>query len=211
MILGSFAVITADIVKSREKDILREKITSKIDKFDCSELAIPFSVSRGDELQGVIDKPYNIAKVIRKLRYFVKPLKLHVGVGIGEIDKTELQEARSSWDLNGNTFIKARDALDIAKKSKLYKTVVITGDKFTETCVNTILLLLDSLESEWTEKQWEAVHVYESAGTYEKASKTLGSTIQNIQQHCSSAKWSLVRETEEKLELLFKELYKKQF
>ncbi|MGC9384609.1 MAG: SatD family protein [Kosmotogaceae bacterium] len=209
--MGSLAVITADIVKSREKDILREKITSKIDKFDCPELAIPFSVSRGDELQGVIEKPHNIAKVIRKLRYFVKPLKLHVGVGIGEIDKTELQKARSSWDLNGNTFIKARDALDIAKKNRLYKTVVITGDKFADTCVNTIFLLLDSLESEWTEKQWEAVHTYESAGTYEKASKRLGSTIQNIQQHCSSAKWSVIREAEEKLELLLKELPEEQF
>ncbi|TYB81560.1 MAG: hypothetical protein FXF54_14580 [Kosmotoga sp.] len=206
--MENFVVITADIVKSREQDALRGKIVEEIKIFDCPDFAIPFSVSRGDELQAVLKKPDNIARIIRRLRYFVKPLKLHIGVGIGEIDKHKLQKAQSSWDLTGEIFIRARDALDIAKDSKLYKTFVKTNDESADIYLNTIFLLLDSIESDWTKKQWKAVHTYESEGTYEKASKILKSTIQNIQQHCSSAKWSIVKEAEGKLELLLKEFSK---
>ncbi|MFW6148646.1 MAG: SatD family protein [Atribacterota bacterium] len=206
--MENFVVITADIVKSREQDALRSKIVEKIKIFDCPDFAIPFSVSRGDELQAVLEKPNKLAKIIRRLRYFVKPLELHIGVGIGEINKHEFRNVHSSWDLTGEIFIKARDALDIAKDSRLYKTFIKTEDEFESICLNAIFLLLDSLETEWTEKQWEAVHTYENEGTYEKASKILGSTIQNIQQHCRSAKWTVVKEVEEKLEMLLKELSK---
>ncbi len=202
--MNNYAVITADIVKSREQNTLREEIAEKIEKFNCPDLAIPFSVSRGDELQAVLKKPYNISRIIRRLRYFVKPLKLNVGVGIGEINENELKNAHSSWDLTGKIFIKARDALDIAKDSRLYITFIKTESELESIYLNTIFLLLDSMESEWTEKQWEAVHTYESKGTYERASKLLGSTIQNIQQHCSNAKWNIVAEAEKKLELLLK-------
>jgi len=206
--MENFVVITADIVKSREQEALRGKIVEKIRTFNYPDFAIPFSISRGDEFQAVLEKPDNLAIIIRRFRYFVKPLELHIGVGIGVIDEHKLRNAKSSWDLTGEIFIRARDALDTAKDSKLYKTYVKTNDESADIYLNAIFLLLDSIESDWTEKQWEAVHTYESQGTYEKASKILKSTIQNIQQHCSSAKWSIVKEAEEKLELLLKEFSK---
>jgi len=62
--------------------------------------------------------------------------------------------------------------------------------------MNTSLSLLETVERSWTEKQWEAVHVYEAEGTYEKAAKALGVTAPTVQEHCEKASWNVVRAAE---------------
>lgn len=67
--------------------------------------------------------------------------------------------------------------------------------------LNAMLLLLDTVEMGWTDAQWEAVHVYERAGTYAAAGDRLGVAAQNVHKRCQAAHWAVVREAEDALRL----------
>lgn len=192
-------VITADIVESRKQGKYLKELPGRLKGLRVPSAIIPFTVSRGDELQAVLDSFDELPAIIRRLRYTVKPLKLRVGVGIGEIDKMGLDGARSSWELSGEAFFNARTALEEIKSLKIARTFVRSGIEPLDTSLNTIFLLLDTIVDDWTEKQWEAVHIYEQQGTYEKAASLLGVSIQNVQQRCKSAKWKIVRRVEENI------------
>jgi len=202
VIMGLYIVITADIVESRKQKKYMKELSGKLKKLKVSSAIMPFTVSRGDELQAVLGSFDELPAVVRRLRYIVRPLELRIGVGIGEIDTTGLNRARSSWELSGEAFFNARAALEEAKSLKISRTFVKSGIETLDTSLNTIFLLLDTIVDDWTEKQWEAVHIYEQQGTYEKAASLLGVSIQNVQQRCKSAKWKVVRKVEQNIAFL---------
>ena len=194
--MGLYAIITADIIQSRKQEIPVESIRNSIEGFGSEYLAKPFAISRGDEIQGVLSELGALPMLVRRLRYIVRPFRLRIGLSIGEIDKKELEEARSSWDLSGRVFFDARTALDSAKQSKISNTFFVHDNDLLSVAMNNSLSLLETVERNWTEKQWEAVHVYEAEGTYEKAAKALGVTAPTVQEHCEKASWNVVRAAE---------------
>ncbi|MDD2333460.1 MAG: SatD family protein [Mesotoga sp.] len=194
--MGLYAIITADIIQSRKQEIPVASIRNSIDGFGSEYLAKPFAISRGDEIQGVLSEVGALPILVRRLRYIVRPFRLRIGLSIGEIDKKELENAGSSWDLSGIVFFDARTALDSAKHSKISNTFFVHDNEVLSIAMNTSLFLLETVERGWTEKQWEAVHTYEAEGTYEKAAKVLGVTAPTVQEHCEKASWSVVRAAE---------------
>jgi len=135
--------------------------------------------------------------VLRLLRYTCRPLHLRVGIGLG-VHEGKL--AKNPWDLNGPAFFGARSALDDLKRSRQAKTKVVTGGaEELDRLLNAILLLLDTIETGWTDAQWEAVHVYEMLGTYAAAGEKLGVAAQNVHKRCQAAHWNAVREAEDAL------------
>jgi hypothetical protein len=52
----------------------------------------------------------------------------------------------------------------------------------------------------WTDKQWDAVHFYESEGTYESASKILQIAAQNVEKRCKAANWIQLKHAENTFE-----------
>lgn len=93
-----FAVITADVIESKKgvAENPNENIKSILDKkLDTINMRIkdlgiktitPFKSSRGDEIQLVCKEFKNIPVLLRYLRYYCLPLKLRIGIGIGNID-----------------------------------------------------------------------------------------------------------------------------
>lgn len=201
-----YAVITADIIHSRDHEDFSEKLKEKLNSFERELLVKPFSISRGDELQGVLGFIETLPVLLRRLRYTVKPIELRIGVGIGDLDNNELETSKSSWDMTGNVFFDARAALDRVKEEKKTRTIIESGDKVIDLSLNTIFLLLDTIQNGWTDKQWEAIHVYEREGTFEKAAGHLNVSIQNVQKHCDSAKWRIVNLAEENMRDFLKEI-----
>lgn len=197
--MGLYAVITADIIQSRKQELPVERIEQTLASFEGEHLVKSFSLSRGDEIQGVVSDLSIIVSLVRRLRYVMQPFGLRMGVSIGEIEDKKLEKASTSWDLSGEVFFSARNALDMAKKSKLSNTFFVCSDELLSTALNTSLSLLETIESGWTEKQWQAVHVYEREGTYEKAARVLGVTAPAVQQHCDKANWNVVRAAEKEL------------
>lgn len=98
MVKKQFAVITADIIGSKKgitgnpdenpKSILDKKLYTINKRIKDSGIITitPFKSSRGDEIQSVCKELKSIPVLLRYLRYYCLPLKLRIGVGIGDID-----------------------------------------------------------------------------------------------------------------------------
>lgn len=204
------AVITMDVISSRElfaEGYLKREFYRSADRASeamADSLITRFSISRGDEIQGVIERPADIPVIVRNLRYFFAPALLRIGVGVGEIDR--LVASDNSWDMDGQAFHRAREALDALGDIKMPSTRVVTGHTDIDSTANVIYTLADAVESRWTVPQWQAVYAYERYGTYRAAGEMLGVAGQNVAKRCKAARRSAVMEGEEYLTRLFENI-----
>lgn len=195
--MKKITVITADIIDSRNKKFLGNELDRKLAALNHPKIISHFTVSRGDEIQGVVEGWLNAPEIIRNLRHICRPLLLKVGIGIGFLEARFIK--KNSWLMNGPPFHLARTALETAKREKNSATVIKTGITEFDEFINCILLLLDTIQKGWSDKQWEAVQAYESRGTYEGASRDLGISMQNVQKRCRAANWKQVKYSENTL------------
>lgn len=156
-------------------------------------LLVPFSVSRGDEFQGIMAGWLTAPQLVRMLRWQCRPYELRIGIGLGT---QEGDLGTDPWKLTGPAFFKARQALEEAADSRKPATRIATGLPGLDELVNSAWLMLNTVMSRWTQGQWEAVMAYEEAGTLAAAAKILGVAPQNVQKRCRAAHWSSVRRAE---------------
>ncbi len=200
-----FAVITGDVIDSKKHPDSLETLKEELSQIQIPGLYTAFCVSRGDELQAVCDNLSLLPVIIRNLRYVCRPLKIRLGIGIGQIDNPN--PGQNSWDMTGSAFVLARKALDSIKKSKAPETVLAGDDPFFDRVFNSIYSLIDTVVNDWTPRQWEAIQAYESDRTFVKAAGELKIAWQNVQKRCQAAKWDVVKRVEQDLSILFEEKY----
>lgn len=193
--MNMYTVITADIIDSRKSNVSFEELEKKLNTFDYpSEVVTPFKILRGDEVQGLYKGILPTPQILRRLRYLFYPFQLRIGIGLGEIEKG--LDKDSSWQMNGPAFYQARAALDQIKADNDFTLTKINSIYNVDLSINTILLLIDTIQKKWTNSQWDAIHVYEDLGTYKKAGKKLGIAFQNVEKRCNAADWKQVEKAE---------------
>ena len=192
--MHQYVVITADIIDSKTHQNFNKELAKSLSNFQSPALLTPFTISRGDELQALVKNLGVFPKILRDLRYQCRPYQLRIGVGLGKIEEFIL--GKSSWEMNGEVFHYARQALENLGKIKKPTTALFSGCAQLDLTFNTILSLTDTLIAGWTRDQWEAVQTYEAVGTYAKAAEKLDVSWQNIQKHCHAANWETIRDAE---------------
>ncbi|WP_343337564.1 hypothetical protein TPELB_25300 [Terrisporobacter petrolearius] len=214
------AVITADVINSKNsnKDILKflelkniyynedevlniflteqaQKITISLQSKNL--ISTDVSISRGDEIQVFCSDIINIIEVIRQLRYYFRPLKIRIGVGIGGINT---EKSDNSWNMDGEAFFKAREALDKVKiQDKKRMTYICSPNEQFDIISNSIYMLMDSIINEWSDSKWESVNAYEVYENYEKAGNSIGKSRQSISNNCKTAHFEKIKQAEEDL------------
>ncbi|MCC3864028.1 SatD family protein [Terrisporobacter petrolearius] len=214
------AVITADVINSKNsnKDILKfleskniyynedkvlniflteqaQKITMSLQSENL--ISTDVSISRGDEIQVFCSDIINIIEVIRQLRYYFRPLKIRIGVGIGGINT---EKSDNSWNMDGEAFFKAREALDKVKiQDKKRMTYICSPNEQFDIISNSIYMLMDSIINEWSDSKWESVNAYEVYENYEKAGNSIGKSRQSISNNCKTAHFEKIKQAEEDL------------
>lgn len=204
--MKNYAVITADIIGSRHQTELVALLRTQLTQFHSRALLTGFHISRGDELQAVCHEVTALPGLIRRLRYQSRPLKLRVGVGIGAIDPDTL-ETKNSWEMNGEAFYQARDALDQLKNGSEAGTLIVSRDSHADLALNAIYCLYDVILEKWTHKQWETVHAYETQETLMKTAAVFNVSWQNIQKICKAAHWEQINKTEAALAALLEKTF----
>lgn len=202
--MEAVTVITADIVRSRTAGDIALSLPGRLVELTHPLLITPFSMSRGDEIQAACRGSLQAPELVRQLRFACLPVRLRVGIGVGEVE-TGLGSA-NSWDMNGSAFVRARESLESLGKTPQAHTVVRSSSAGFDEIANALWALMDALQNRWTREQWDAVHYYERLGTYEAAGKALGIALQNVQKRCKAANWVAVRQAEEALRHLGREL-----
>ncbi len=201
-----FAALTADIIGSRklkDQGFSRNQIEKAISQLNTAREAFivsKFCLLRGDEIQGVIFPPREAIVMVRYLRFYLRPVQIRVGIGIGDIT-TEIDK-NNPWNMDGSSFHRAREALEEIKLSRHPATFINSLEEDFDYNLNVILALMDVISNRWTDGQWEAIHAYEQMGTYQKASQVLKVRPQNVAKRCQSAHWKVFSEAEKHVQKL---------
>ena len=193
-------VITIDVISSKKERLISQTIREKLSKLNAQHFEFAPALSRGDEIQCVVAKDKNPFSVIRELRFVMLPYQLKIGIGIGEIEIPE--SVRDSWDLSGEAFFRAREALEHLSGSDETRVELHYGDTTKDLAINSILTLMNLIMNDWTITQFNYVMAYERYGTYEKTSDALNVSSQNIHKACKRANWDVVNKIEENLNQL---------
>lgn len=146
-----------DDVQKRLKGLLRE-----INQGYGQELASCFSVTLGDEFQGLLKKPEKLLEILFLIKFRLYPVKARFGVGFGDIT-TDI-DPRQSIGADGPAYHAARNMINEVKRQeggkKALKGDIRLGRSVPDECLDALsagLALMHHLETGWTDKQRENI------------------------------------------------------
>lgn len=199
----TYAAITADIVRSTEiyeatgepiRPIL-QRVISDVNQHFGEFLAVPFAITLGDEFQGLAKEVSVCPKIVHYLRLQLHPLRCRIGIGIGKIASPLMS---STLEMEGPAFSRSRSILERIKSTNRL-TGYQSGCDSLDLTANTISMLIDLIQDEWTSKQWEAVRAYTTYGRLSDAGAELGISPQGVKRRLQSTHWAEINESVEAL------------
>lgn len=203
-----YVVFTMDCISSKKvQDVtkLLEEKTKKLnnDEMRNSSFLTDFSVRIGDEIQGVLRYDGDFVKNVRYIREAFFPVKIRVGIGIGNIDGGITDGVKDSWKLNGSAFHNARESLEYLSHHNLYGkkplSHLISGDSEFDLLINNQLLLYDTILSRWREKTYEAVYLKEKYGSLRKLDNLNDISASAYTKRANAGNWSILEEFEKNI------------
>jgi len=118
-----YLVIIGDIIKSRDianRQDLQFKFKSAmstIESFNATKIVSPFTVTIGDEFQGVVKTSKGLFNFFNTLADNLNYTNFRYGIGIGNINT--LINPKSAIGMDGSAFHNARESLEKAKSKGL--------------------------------------------------------------------------------------------
>jgi len=173
--LKKVVVIIADVTGSKkmanneryEGQLFLKSAIIQINENFSNNIEAPFMITRGDEFQGVTENLASGLEIMLEFERLLFPLKLRYGIGKGEIQK---MGSSIPIEMDGSAFHRANDAVNRAKKKKLFLSCN-SGNEANDMLLNNIFLLMNSIKSRWNENNYERYWNYKSLGTFDKVAK----------------------------------------
>lgn len=167
-----YVAIIGDIVGSRklaDRNIIQQKLKKVLgdinDKYS-EDIASKFTITLGDEFQGLLKNRNSIMKIICDIEMAMTSIQIRFGIGIGTIS-TELNFNNSS-EIDGPVYHRARKMIkEVEEKESQYaesysNVLICSGEDNLEIdeLINSILSVCTALKSKWTERQKEIIYAY---------------------------------------------------
>ena len=196
-----YAVLIADIMSSSTRKNVRAQLAKKLAAASEKHLKqklirFPYTVTAGDEFQTITAELASVPALLLDLRAMLQPLPLRIGVGIGEVvDRLQPPVNR----LTGPAFQFARRGIDNVKASGLFKFETLTAfasdnEPFNET-INLLYGLHDTLVSQITAKQWEAIQQFLAQPALEQTARRLKLDISTVSRNLKRGYYWQLSET----------------
>lgn len=182
-----YAVIIGDIIDSKKiidrKDVQSKfiKVLNEINNRYSKDIASKFTITLGDEFQGLLKNRNNIIKIIFEIEMAMSPLVFRFGIGIGDI--TTAISFEYSSEIDGPAYHRARAMIEELESSKSQylkrkaNILISSQDQNVEIdkLLNSILSVCTALRSRWTLRQTEIIYAYlRSEENQYKAAEKLG-------------------------------------
>lgn len=160
-----FAII-GDIINSKKlsnRTEIQEKLDYILEQINIDysdDIAANFLITLGDEFQGLLLSSKYLFEIIDKIKFYMYPIIIRFGVGIGNIDTKIKKEMALGAD--GPAYHHARKMIDEIKfsnksNSKISDSTNIkikaTDEDIIVSLINNNLCLCSFIESKWTDKQ----------------------------------------------------------
>lgn len=169
--MNNYIAVIGDIINSKIIEDRRtfqddfKKILSMINDKYKANIISNFTITTGDEFQGILRIDKNLLKILDEL-YVNIPKDFRLGIGYGQIT-TEINP-QLSIGADGPAFWRAREAIDYVHKNN-YKNrcnIYFIGDRELDSTINTIFLLSETIKSQWTILQEETFKMMIREGIY---------------------------------------------
>ena len=214
MVKRQYAVLIADVVGSRTRRNLRAVLGERLEKASRAQLRgrlirLPYAITAGDEFQAIAWSCGRLAELIFDLRATMWPLRLRMGIGIGNVSG-KLQ--RPVNRLGGEAFELARTALGGVKGGAGNKFKVLTRfasrDAVFDSTANLIYALQDTLLQKITEKQWETIAVFRKKRRLQAAARELRLDASTVSRNLKRGYFWQVEQTMEGMQILIEDRWK---
>ncbi|PKK40215.1 hypothetical protein ABB02_00502 [Clostridiaceae bacterium JG1575] len=163
-----YVAIIGDMVDSRhlqERAKVQEQLRGILQKLNESlgeKLASQFTLTLGDEFQGLFHSAEGVFPALWQLKFQMHPVKIRFGVGLGRMD-TAIDPKRSLGS-DGPAYHEARRRIEEVKKGEggkylLHRDVLVGAADCAQSlrALNAGLTLLHGMECRWTSTQWQNV------------------------------------------------------
>lgn len=175
-------MLTVDVVgstKVSDLQSIRDRELKRLSQRHLKEGRVlsRYTVTAWDEFQNVLSRPAELSEVVWDVRLAFRPrIDLKIGIGLGAIDNVPGPNTPLNEEASGEAFFFARTAVDHlhgAKEKYPLRTFVCSDDAGLDRTLNLIYMLMDSLSSNLSDRQWETIREYQEAGRMEVAAKRL--------------------------------------
>ena len=176
-----YCAIIGDIVKSKKiinrNDVQKkfQKIINEMNLLYKNSIASNFTITLGDEFQGLLFKPAKSYNIVKEISIKMEPIKFVYGIGIGEIT-TEINKEISIGS-DGSAYHYARNMVNKAKKKK--PSICYYGSGKSDELINSLIYFIQSCSERRTVKQKQAVELYEKYNSQEIVGEKLGLSAQS--------------------------------
>ncbi|MDD4541660.1 MAG: SatD family protein [Eubacteriales bacterium] len=167
-----YVAIIGDIVDSKrlkDRKATQQKykdILSDVNLKYSEDIAAKFSITLGDEFQGLLKNRSNIMKIISEIEMAMSPVEMRFGIGIGDIN-TDIN-FDNSREIDGTAYHRARRMIEEVKGIRSQHAgrdaslMICSEDENEEIdeLLNSILSVCTALKSKWTERQKEIIQAY---------------------------------------------------
>lgn len=191
-----------DLDRERRREV-QERLTGLLEELNADvedALLARFTVTLGDEFQGLLRRPEAIVEVLWRLRRELPSLRLWTGVGRGELD-TPLKEQAIGMD--GPAFHHARRAVERAREERVHGGVFVGFDADDEVLTG-LARLLDHHRHALTAPQLEAADQVRAGRKQSEIADEFGVTRQAISKRLKSAAWDVYRTGEDALRAMLR-------
>lgn len=201
-----YCAIIGDIVNSKKipnrqeiQDLFFSVLMEINMEFD-NNIASDFTITLGDEFQGLISKPSLSYEIIKKIKQKMSPIDLVFGVGIGGMS-TRIQKAISIGS-DGPAYHYARNMVEKAKKKR--PSIRYYSGGTSDELINGLLYFTESCINSRTAKQVEAVKLYDELKSQKEVANRLNKTQGAISGILLNAFYYEVANAEEEIRLFLK-------
>lgn len=198
-----YTVIIGDMIDSK-KIVDRQSVQTKFkdvlnqinDKY-ADDIASKFTITLGDEFQGLLKNQQNIFNIIFDIEIAMAPIEMRFGVGIGEVSTAINFE--SSTEVDGPAYHRARAMVDKLERSegqhlrRAANILIASQEENTriDELLNSILSVCTALKSNWTSKQYKIIETYLHSGENQsKAAEKLGVGQSSVSRALKSAQFA---------------------
>lgn len=189
-----YLALIGDVRRSRsktERGPLQRRLRATLDELNDAYLGdglvARLTLRRGDEVQGLLDRPPIVVDLLRAVAEALHPTELRWGMGWGGIT-TDLSEDPELVD--GPAFHLARGALDEAAQQKTW--AVCRGLGSGDAVVNGYWALLHAVRSRWSPTQLRYVTAARGAQHQKEVAHRYAVTEAAVSKSLSAARFSAV-------------------
>lgn len=208
-----YITIVGEVIEKTEHTKKLNEVLGEMNKRYEATMTAKFMATINNEFQGIVCKGEALLPILFELKHLMHPLKLRLGVGIGEIEENSLSEMAIT--IKGAGYEKAREALEYLRILEKRKQtghadvrVEVTEDPGEKLhLVNTILALLTTIEDSWSDRQREIIyHMMKYREKQTGVAKRLGITQSTVQKSLTAGKYYVYEEAFQTLNRVFAEI-----